>query len=111
MALDHVSVSVATTPALLYTVPKGATQAYVTIQNRDTSAAITIGDSTLAAIGSADGGVKIPAVVGSVATSPANVLQFWANGGDSIYAMASTTPAITYSCIVLASYVQTGSAS
>ena len=107
MALDHASVSVATTPTLLYTVPKGATPAYITVQNRDTSAAITIGDSSLAAIGSADGGIKIPAVVGTAATSPANVIQFWANSGDAIYAMASTTPAISFSCIVLASYVNT----
>lgn len=107
MALDHVSVSVATTPTLLYTVPKGATQSYVTVQNRDTSAAITIGDSSLAAIGSVDGGVKIPAVVGTAATSPANIIQFWANSGDAIYAMASTTPAIANSCIVLVSYTNT----
>jgi hypothetical protein len=111
MALDHVSVSVATTPTLLYTVPKGATQSYITVQNRDTSAAIIIGDSSLAGLGSADGGIKIPAVVGTAATSPANIIQFWANGGDAIYAMASTTPAVTFSCIVLSSYVQTGSAS
>jgi len=107
MALDHASVSVATTPTLIYTVPKGATQTYITVQNRDTSAAIIIGDASLAALGTVDGGLKIPAVVGSAATSPANVIQFWANGGDAIYAMASTTPAITYSCIVLASYVNT----
>jgi hypothetical protein len=107
MALDHASVSVATTPTLIYTVPTGATPAYVTIQNRDTSAAITIGDSSLATIGSADGGLKIPAVVGTAATSPANVIQFWANSGDAIYAMASVTPAISFSCIVLASYTRT----
>ena len=107
MALDHVSVSVATTPTLIYTVPKGATPAYVTVQNRDTSAAIIIGDSSLAGLGSADGGLKIPAVSGTAATSPANVIQFWANSGDAIYALASTTPAISFSCIVLASYTQT----
>jgi hypothetical protein len=107
MALDHASVSVATTPTVIYTVPKGATQTHITVQNRDTSAAITIGDASLAAIGTVDGGLKIPAVVGTAATSPANTIQFWANGGDTIYAMASTTPAITHSCIVLASYVNT----
>lgn len=107
MALEHLSVSVATTPTLLYTVPVGATQTYVTVQNRDTSAAIIIGDSSLAGIGSADGGIKIPAVSGTAATSPANVIQFWANSGDAIYAIASTTPAIAYSCIVLASYTNT----
>lgn len=107
MALEHLSVSVATTPTLLYTVPVGATQTYVTVQNRDTSAAIIIGDSSLAGLGSADGGLKIPAVVGTAATSPANVIQFWANSGDAIYAIASTTPAISFSCIVLASYTNT----
>jgi hypothetical protein len=107
MAFDHVSVTVATTPTLIYTVPKGATPAYITVQNRDTSAAIIIGDSSLAGLGSADGGIKIPAVVGTAATSPANIIQFWANSGDAIYAMASTTPAVTFSCIVLASYTQT----
>ena len=107
MALEHLSVSVATTPTLLYTVPVGATQTYVTVQNRDTSAAIIIGDSSLAGLGSADGGLKIPAVSGTAATSPANVIQFWANSGDAIYAIASTTPAISFSCIVLASYTNT----
>jgi hypothetical protein len=107
MAFDHISVTVATTPTLIYTVPKGATQAYITIQNRDTTANINIGDSSLSTIGTPDGGVKIPAATGNLATTPASVLQFWANGGDAIYAIASTTPALTNYCVVLASYVNT----
>lgn len=105
--IDHVSVSLTTTPSVLYTVPKGATQAYITIQNRDTTSLVTIGDSSLAAIGSVDGGIKLPAVSGNVATSPVSTIQFWANGGDVIYGMRDANPTIAYSCIVLASYVQT----
>jgi hypothetical protein len=107
MAFDHVSVTVATTPTLIYTVPTGATQAYLTIQNRDTTANINIGDSTLDVIGTVNGGVKIPAATSNLATTPASVLQFWANSGDQIYAIASTTPALTNYCVVLASYVNT----
>jgi len=110
MALDHVTVSLpATTKTLIYTVPKGATQAYVTIQNRDTTAALAIGDDTLDGLGTTNGGLKVPAAASSAATSAVGVLQFWANGGDTIYGYASA--AMTSTCIVLASYVQTGSAS
>jgi hypothetical protein len=110
MALDHVTVTVATTATKIYTVPKGATQAYITIQNRDTAAAFAIGDDTLDGLGTVNGGIKIPAASGSTVTSAAGQVQFWANAGDAIYAIASTTPS-TSTCVVLASYVLTGSAS
>jgi hypothetical protein len=106
MALDHVTVTVATTATKIYTVPKGATQAYITIQNRDTAAAFAIGDESLDGLGTANGGIKIPAASGSTVTSAAGQVQFWANSGDAIYAIASTTPS-TSTCVVLASYVQT----
>ena len=107
MALDHVTVSLpATTKTLIYTVPKGATQAYVTIQNRDTTAALAIGDDTLDGLGTTNGGLKVPAASGSAATSAAGQIQFWANGGDAIYGYASAVMAST--CVVLTSYVQTG---
>jgi hypothetical protein len=110
MALDHLCLSLpATTKTLLYTVPKGASQTYITIQNRDTTASLAIGDDTVAAIGSADGGLKIPAAAGSAATSAVGQIQFWANSGDSIYGYASAAMAST--CVILTSYVQTGSAS
>jgi len=110
MALDHLVLTLpATTKTLLYTVPKGASQAYVTIQNRDTVASLAIGDDTVDAIGTANGGLKVPAAAGSAATSAVGQIQFWANSGDSIYGYASAAMAST--CVVLISYVQTGSAS
>jgi len=107
MALDHVTVSLpATTKTLIYTVPKGATQAYVTIQNRDTTASLAIGDDTVDAVGTANGGLKVPAASGSTASSAPGQIQFWANGGDAIYGYASSIMSST--CVVLTSYVQTG---
>jgi len=109
MALDHATVSLASaTKTLIYTVPAGATQAYITIQNRDTAASLAIGDDTLDGLGTTNGGIKVPAAAGSAATSAVGQIQFWANGGDAIYGYASA--AMTSTCIVLASYVQTGSA-
>jgi len=109
MALDHATVTLAaTTKTVIYTVPKGATAAYVTIQNRDTAAALAIGDDTLDGIGTTNGGIKIPAATGAGVTVMPGQIQFWANGGDVIYGYASA--AMTNTCIVLASYVQTGSA-
>lgn len=108
MAIAHVTVSLpATTKTPIYTVPKGATQAYITIQNRDTAAYLAIGDDTLDGLGTTNGGIKIPAAAGSAATSAVGQIQFWANGGDVIYGYASAAMAST--CIVLASYVQTAS--
>jgi hypothetical protein len=106
MALDHATVSLAaTTKTLIYTVPKGATSAYITIQNRDTAAALAIGDDTLDGLGTTSGGIKIPAASAGTATTECPKIQFWANGGDAIYGYASA--AMTSTCIVLASYVNT----
>lgn len=111
MALDHATVSLAAaTVTKIYTVPKGATAAYVTIQNRDTLASLAIGDSTLDGAGTTNGGIKIPATALSPTVyTDCPKIQFWANGGDEIYGYASV--AMTNTCIVLTSYVQTGSAS
>jgi len=112
MALDHATVNVTSTnaPVLIYTVPKGATQAYITVQNRDTSAALAIGDNTLDGLGTTNGGIKVPAAAGSAVTNAPGQVQFWANGGDSIYGIVSGAPATTNQIIVLASFVNTGSA-
>jgi hypothetical protein len=101
MALDHIVVPTisANTKTLLFTVPEGATQAYVTIQNRSASA-ISVGDSTLGAVSGADAGISIAATSGQ--------LQLWMNAGDSLYGYCGST--ITNSVVVLYSYVQTGSA-
>ena len=107
MALDHVVVSLpATTKTLLYTVPKGATECQVTIQNRDTVASMAIGDDTLGGVSGANAGIHLP--LAASATAPTTI-QIRMNGGDSIYGYASA--AMTNSCVILTSYVQTGSAS
>jgi len=106
MALDHAAVSLpATTKTAIYTVPKGATQAYITIQNRDTAAALAIGDDTLDGIGTTNGGIKIPAATGAGVTVMPGQIQFWANAGDVIYGYSSAT--MTNTCIILTSYVNT----
>jgi hypothetical protein len=106
MALDHATVSLASaTTTKIYTVPKGATPAYITIQNRDTVAALAIGDDTLDGLGTTNGGIKIPAASGTGVTVMPGQVQFWANGGDVIWGYASA--AMTNTCIVLASYVST----
>lgn len=97
MALDHIVVPTITanTKTLLFTVPKGATQAYVTIQNRSAST-ISVGDDTLGAVSGADAGVSIAAGA---------QLQLWMNSGDAIYGYCGST--ITNSVVVLYSYVNT----
>lgn len=101
MAIDHIVVPTLTanTKTALFTVPKGATQCYVTIQNRSAST-IAVGDDTLGAVTGADSGVAIVA---------SGQLQLWLNAGDTIYGYCGST--ITNSVVVLYSYVQTGSAS
>jgi hypothetical protein len=106
MALDHAAVSLpATTKTVIYTVPKGATQAYVTVQNRDTAAALAIGDDTLDGLGTTNGGIKIPAATGNGVTVAPGQIQFWANAGDVIYGYASAV--MTNTCVILTSYVNT----
>lgn len=103
MALDHVVVSLpATTKTVLYTVPKGATQCHVTVQNRDTAASMAIGDSTLGGVSGANAGIHLP--LAASATAP-TTFQFWMNGGDTLYGYSSAT--MTNSCVILTSYVQT----
>lgn len=107
MALDHVVVSLpATTKTALYTVPKGATQCFVTVQNRDTAASMAIGDDTLGGVSGANAGIHLP--LAASATAP-TTFQTWLNAGDTLYGYASA--AMTNSCVILTSYVQTGSAS
>ena len=101
MALDHIVVPTITlnTKTALFTVPKGATQCYVTVQNRSAST-IAVGDDTLGAVTGADAGISIAA---------SGQLQLWMNAGDTLYGYCGST--ITNSVVILYSYVQTGSAS
>ena len=102
--LDHIVVSLpATTKTALFTVPSGTPLCHVTIQNRDTAAALAIGDDTLGAVAGGNGGIYIP--VAASATAP-STFQTWLNSGDTIYGFASA--AMTSTCVVLYSYVKTG---
>jgi hypothetical protein len=105
MALDHIVLSLpATTKTALFTVPKGATQCHVTIQNRDTAATMAIGDDTLSGLSGGNGGIQLP--LAASATAP-TTFQTWLNGGDTIYGYASA--AMTNTCVVLCSYTPTAS--
>lgn len=104
MALDHIVVSLpATTKTALFTVPTGTPLCHVTIQNRDTVAALAIGDDTLGALSGGSGGIYIPAAASSSAPS---TFQTWLNSGDTIYGYAGA--AMTSTCVVLYSYVRAG---
>lgn len=103
MSLHHVVLSLpATTKTALFTVPKGATQCHVTIQNRDTAASMAIGDDTLGAASGANAGINLP--LAASATAP-TTFQTWLNAGDTIYGYA--TAAMTNTCVILYSYVST----
>lgn len=103
MALDHIVLSLpATTKTALFTVPKGATQCFVTIQNRDTTASMAIGDDTLGGVSGANAGIHLP--LAASATAP-TTFQTWLNAGDTIYGYASA--AMTNSVVVMYSYTST----
>jgi hypothetical protein len=79
MAFVHGNTTVKTTPTLIASVPTGQRQNLtVYIQNND-SAAIYIGDATVATSG---------ATIGWKLNAGANI-QFWCNAGDSIYAISA----------------------
>ena len=105
MALDHIVLSLtATTKTPLFTVPKGATHCHVTIQNRDATASMSVGDDTLGAVSGTNAGVLISNATTAATVTP-NTFQTWMNSGDTIYGYASAT--MTNSVVVLYSYVNT----
>lgn len=79
MAFTHTNTTIKTTPTLLAQVPTGQRQNItIYVQNND-SAAIYIGDSTVATSG---------ATIGWKLNAGANI-QFWCNAGDQIYAVSA----------------------
>jgi hypothetical protein len=92
MAFQHVNASTITTPRPLFTMPTGIPrQTPVTIYNGH-SAAIFVGDSTIATSG---------ATIGRTLAA-ANSQTFYVNGGDVIWAVSAANSAagaivITYS--------------
>jgi hypothetical protein len=80
MALNHLNITVGTTPTLLATIPNGVGYVAVSIQNRD-SAAVYVGDANITAASGANGGHLIAATSGT--------FQVWLHGNESIYAVSA----------------------
>ena len=80
MALIHANITVGTTPTPLVTLPNGVGYVAVSIQNRD-SAAVYVGDSTIAVASGANGGHLIAATSGT--------FQIWLHGNETIYGISS----------------------
>lgn len=78
--LNHINVTVGTTPTPLFTLPNGVGYVAVSIQNRD-SAAIYVGDSNITAASGANGGHLIAATSGT--------LQVWMHGNETLYAISA----------------------
>ena len=86
MALNHLTVTVGTTPQILITVPgSGRRKGY--IANRSASNSVYLGDSSIT---SSDG---FPLLAQS-ATGIGNRLEFEAFGGDTIYAVSAATTSV-----------------
>jgi len=82
MALLHINATVQTTPTLIAQVAQTARYTAVSIQNNH-SAAIFVGDATIATSG---------ATKGHTISAGANY-QVWLNAGDQIYAISAATTA------------------
>jgi len=97
MALNHIPVQPTSGKSVLFTVPKGAPQCQVTIQNRSASIDIAIGDTTIGAVTGANAGVKIAA---------GGQIQLLLNSEDTVYAYSGSAFSTEY-VVVLYSYVST----
>jgi hypothetical protein len=79
MALNHLNITVGTTPTLLATMPNGVGYVAVNIFNNDNSP-IFVGDNAVTSAAGANQGSQI--VKGTN-------IQFWLHGNDSIYAVSA----------------------
>jgi hypothetical protein len=95
MALNHIPVQPTSGKSVLFTVPKGAPQCQVTIQNRIATIDIAIGDTTIGT--GANSGVKIAA---------GGQIQLLLNSEDTVYAYSGSAFSTEY-VVVLYSYVST----
>ena len=86
MSLNHLTVTVGTSPQILVTVP-GSGRRKVYIANRSATNIVYLGDSSIT---SSDG---FPLLAQS-ATGIGNRLEFEAFGGDTIYAVSAATTSV-----------------
>lgn len=84
MAVSHVTYTVTTTPTQIFVAPTGIELARVYVTNHD-NAAVFVGDQHIATSGSA---------IGFTIVKDSNY-DFEINGGESLYAISTTTAQVT----------------
>jgi len=96
MALVHNSfVLAANTPVLIATIPEGNPLTHVVVSNSNGSS-VFIGDSSVAAAGTADRGLRIATLTNQ---------DVWLNAGDTLYAVSAAGTGSGYDVSVLYSNV------
>jgi hypothetical protein len=90
MAVDHIVLTVTSTPTPLLTVPKNTPACHVTIQNRDAVNAISVGDNTLGAVSGTNAGILVSNATTAATVTP-STFQMWVNPGDTIYGFCGVT--------------------
>jgi len=97
MAIVHNSfVLAANTPVLIATIPMGNPLTHVVVSNSN-GASVFIGDSTVAAAGTVDRGLRIATLTNQ---------DVWLNGGDELYAVSAAGTGSAYDVSVLFSLIK-----